>query len=285
MAHRRGSGGDGGDDQQGTIRRSSLLSRVGSIASMASARNGSPPPELARNRSGMGSSSRQGSSARMRTSRRHSYGDLGNSAVSNNGSNSGSGGGRIGALERARLEKEEKLAAMRAEIASLCREHMEDGYLHRIEVNRLKTERDYLEERVKAFERDLNDKDILHGYANLIREAASDETTGTSYVMRLQMQLAKAERKMGSMQAQLHQMKKSEEESIKSLQSEIAEVVRDKCRVELEFRDQLAALVEQKSKLETEYLSKIQSKSSQKTKGHDDTKKEDREGNDTHATR
>eukprot|EP00934_Nitzschia_sp_Nitz4_P001754 Nitzschia sp. Nitz4//scaffold51_size120721//87883//88704//NITZ4_003739-RA/size120721-processed-gene-0.131-mRNA-1//1//CDS//3329553898//1754//frame0 len=163
----------------------------------------------------------------------------------------------ISALEKTRLEKHQELTALQKELEEERLRQMKEAILHRIEVERLKRQTKAVEERLQALEKDMQDKDAIHEYANLIKGVAPKGGVDSQYVMKLQSQLAKAVKKMDATSHQMAQVEHSCEEVVASLKKEISEIVEDRCRTELELRKQLELLEEQKTEMQTEYDDRI----------------------------
>jgi chromosome segregation ATPase len=163
----------------------------------------------------------------------------------------------ISSLEKIRLEKHAELAALQKELEEERLRQMKESILHRIEVERLKRQTKAVEERLEALEKDMQDKDAIHEYANLIKGVAPKGGVDSQYVMKLQSQLAKAVKKMDATAHQMAQVEQSCEEVVGSLKKEISEIVEDRCRTELELRKQLELLEEQKAEMQAEYDDRI----------------------------
>mmetsp|Transcript_7416 Transcript_7416/g.18241 ORF Transcript_7416/g.18241 Transcript_7416/m.18241 type:complete len:281 (-) Transcript_7416:4917-5759(-) len=163
----------------------------------------------------------------------------------------------ISSLEKARLGKQQELAALQKELEEERLRQMKESILHRIEVERLKRQTKAVEERLEALEKDMQDKDAIHEYANLIKGVAPKGGVDSQYVMKLQSQLAKAVKKMDATAHQMAQVEQSCEDVVSSLKKEISEIVEDRCRTELELRKQLELLEEQKTEMQTEYDDRI----------------------------
>ena len=163
----------------------------------------------------------------------------------------------ISSLEKTRLEKHQELAALQKELEEERLRQMKEAILHRIETERLKRQTKAVEERLEALEKDMQDKDAIHEYANLIKGVAPKGGVDSQYVMKLQSQLAKAVKKMDATAHQMAQVEQSCEEVVTSLKKEISEIVEDRCRTELELRKQLELLEEQKAEMQAEYDHRI----------------------------
>jgi chromosome segregation ATPase len=163
----------------------------------------------------------------------------------------------ISSLEKVRLEKQRELATLQKELEEERLRQMKESILHRIEVERLKRQTKAVEERLEALEKDMQDKDAIHEYANLIKGVAPKGGVDSQYVMKLQSQLAKAVKKMDATAHQMAQVEQSCEEVVSSLKKEISEIVEDRCRTELELRKQLELLEEQKMEMQAEYDERI----------------------------
>ena len=165
---------------------------------------------------------------------------------------------QISSLEKTRLEKHQELAALQKELEEERLRQMKEAILHRIETERLKRQTKAIEDRLEALEKDMQDKDAIHEYANLIKGVAPKGGVDSQYVMKLQSQLAKAVKKMDATSHQMAQVEQSCEEVVSSLKKEISEIVEDRCRTELELRKQLELLEEQKAEMQAEYDERIQ---------------------------
>mmetsp|Transcript_7189 Transcript_7189/g.16397 ORF Transcript_7189/g.16397 Transcript_7189/m.16397 type:complete len:268 (-) Transcript_7189:252-1055(-) len=163
----------------------------------------------------------------------------------------------ISSMEKKRLEKEQELAALQKELEEERLKQMEEAILHRLEADRLQRQTEAMEERLQALERDMQDKDAIHEYANLIKGVAPKSGVDSQYVMKLQSQLAKAVKKMEATSHQMELVEQSCNEVVSSLKSEITEIVEDRCRTELELRKQLELLEEQKAEMQKDYDEQI----------------------------
>ena len=163
----------------------------------------------------------------------------------------------ISAMEKKRLEKEQELAALQKELEEERLKQMEEAILHRLEADRLQRQTQAMEDRLEALERDMQDKEAFHEYANLIKGVAPKSGVDSQYVMKLQSQLAKAVKKMEATSQQMELVEQSCNEVVTSLKAEIAEIVEDRCRTELELRKQLELLEEQKVDMQKEYDEQI----------------------------
>jgi len=169
----------------------------------------------------------------------------------------------ISSMEKKRLEKEQELAALQKELEEERLKQMEEAILHRLEADRLQRQTEAMEERLEALERDMQDKDAIHEYANLIKGVAPKSGVDSQYVMKLQSQLAKAVKKMESTSQQMELVEQSCNEVVASLKSEITEIVEDRCRTELELRKQLELLEDQKGEMQKDYDDQIQKNQSE----------------------
>ena len=78
----------------------------------------------------------------------------------------------LSALEKARKEKQQELAALEKELEDERLNQMKEALIHKIESERLKRQTQHAEERLKALEHDMQDKAAIHEYANLIKSVA-----------------------------------------------------------------------------------------------------------------
>mmetsp|Transcript_19182 Transcript_19182/g.31839 ORF Transcript_19182/g.31839 Transcript_19182/m.31839 type:complete len:296 (+) Transcript_19182:252-1139(+) len=163
----------------------------------------------------------------------------------------------ISGMEKKRQEKETELASLQKELEEERLKQMEEAILHRLEADRLQRQTEAMEERLEALERDMQDKDAIHEYANLIKGVAPKSGVDSQYVMKLQSQLAKAVKKMEATSQQMELVEQSCNEVVTSLKSEITEIVEDRCRTELELRKQLELLEEQKAEMQKDYDEQI----------------------------
>jgi chromosome segregation ATPase len=160
-------------------------------------------------------------------------------------------------MDKKRLETDNELAALQKELDEERLKQMEEAILHQLESERLKKQTEAMEERLDALERDMQDKEAIHEYANLIKAAAPKSGVDSQYVMKLQSQLAKAMKKMESTSHQMELVEQSCSEVVSFLSSEIKEIVEDRCRTELELRRQLELLEEQKADMQKSYEEQI----------------------------
>ena len=163
----------------------------------------------------------------------------------------------VSGMEKKRQEKEAELAALQKELEHERLKQMEEAILHRLEADRLQRQTQAMEERLEALERDMQDKDAIHEYANLIKGVAPKGGVDSQYVMKLQSQLAKAVKKMEATSQQMELVEQSCNEVVASLKTEITEIVEDRCRTELELRKQLELLEEQKAEMQKDYDEQI----------------------------
>lgn len=165
--------------------------------------------------------------------------------------------GAISALEKVRLEKQQQLSALEAELEKERLTQMKEALLHKIESERIKRQTTSAEERLKCLENDMQDKAAIHEYANLIKGVAPKAGVDSQYVMKLQSQLQKAVAKMETTTEQMNALEENSREVVDSLTTEIAELVEDRCRTELELRKQLEVLEGQKKDMQAEYEDRI----------------------------
>ena len=163
----------------------------------------------------------------------------------------------VSSMEKKRQEKEAELAALQKELEHERLKQMEEAILHRLEADRLQRQTQAMEERLAALERDMQDKDAIYEYANLIKGVAPKNGVDSQYVMKLQSQLAKAVKKMEATSQQMEMVEQSCNEVVASLKLEIKEIVEDRCRTELELRKQLELLEEQKAEMQKDYDEQI----------------------------
>ena len=161
----------------------------------------------------------------------------------------------ISGLEKLRLEKQQELESLQKELEAERLLQMKESILHRIEVERLKRQTKAVEERLTVLEKDMQNKEAIREYAELIKSVAPKKggSVDSQYVMKLQSQLAKAVKRMDATSHQMTQVEHSCEEVVNSLKKEIGEIVEDRCRTELELRKQLELLEEQKLEIQSEY--------------------------------
>jgi chromosome segregation ATPase len=165
--------------------------------------------------------------------------------------------GTISALEKARAEKQQQLAALEAELEKERLVQMKEALMHKIESERIKRQTANAEERLKCLETDMQDKAAIHEYANLIKGVAPKAGVDAQYVTKLQSQLQKAVAKMETTTEQMNALEANSNEVVDALTAEIAELVEDRCRTELELRKQLEVLETQKRDIQTEYEERI----------------------------
>lgn len=160
-------------------------------------------------------------------------------------------------MDKKRLETDNELAALQKELDEERLKQMEEAILHQLESERLKKQTEAMEGRLEALERDMQDKEAIHEYANLIKAAAPKSGVDSQYVMKLQSQLAKAMKRMETTSHQMELVEQSCSEVVSSLSSEIKEIVEDRCRTELELRRQLELLEEKKADMQKSYEEQI----------------------------
>jgi len=164
----------------------------------------------------------------------------------------------ISGLEKLRLEKKQELESIQKELDAERLLQMKESILHRIEVERLKRQTKAVEERLTVLEKDMQNKDAIREYAELIKSVApKGGNVDSQYVMKLQSQLAKAVKRMDATTHQMTQLEHSCEEVVNSLKKEVGEIVEDRCRTELELMKQLELLEEQKKEIQSDYDDRI----------------------------
>lgn len=165
---------------------------------------------------------------------------------------------KISGLEKLRQEKHQELENLQKELDAERLLQMKESILHRIEVERLKRQTKAVEERLTVLEKDMQNKDAIREYAELIKSVApKGGNVDSQYVMKLQSQLAKAVKRMDATSHQMTQLEHSCEEVVNSLKKEIGDIVEDRCRTELELRKQLELLDEQRKEIQSEYDDRI----------------------------
>lgn len=164
----------------------------------------------------------------------------------------------ISGLEKLRQQKQQELESLQKELDKERLLQMKESILHRIEVERLKRQTKAVEERLTVLEKDMQNKDAIREYAELIKSVApKGGNVDSQYVMKLQSQLAKAVKRMDATSHQMTQIEHSCEEVVNSLKKEISDIVEDRCRTELELRKQLELLEEQQKEIQSEYDDRI----------------------------
>ena len=163
----------------------------------------------------------------------------------------------ISALEKARQEKKEELAALQAELEQERLHQMKEALTHKIESERIKRQTAHTEERLRCLEADMGDKAAIHEYANLIKGVAPKDGVDSQYVIKLQSQLQKAVQKMERTNEQMKELEESSRQTVDSLSNEIAELVEERCQTELDLRKQMDLLQEQKKDMQTKYETRI----------------------------
>jgi hypothetical protein len=143
--------------------------------------------------------------------------------------------GAISALEKARAEKQQQLAALEAELEKERLVQMKEALMHKIDSERIKRQTNNAEERLKCLETDMQDKAAIHEYANLIKGVAPKAGVDAQYVTKLQSQLQKAVAKMEATTEQMNALEANSYEVVDALTVEIAELVEDRCRTELNW--------------------------------------------------
>jgi DNA repair exonuclease SbcCD ATPase subunit len=83
----------------------------------------------------------------------------------------------ITVLEKSRQEKQQELAALQKELYEERLLQMKDSILHQIETERLQRQTKAVKELLAALEKDMQDKDAIHEYANLIKGVAPSKFT------------------------------------------------------------------------------------------------------------
>jgi len=160
-------------------------------------------------------------------------------------------------LQKKRSEKEKELDGLKKELEAEKLKQMQNEILHQLEKDRLERQTRAMEERLEALERDMQDKEAIQEYANLIKSVAPENGVDSQYVMKLQAQLAKAVKKMDATTHQMALVEESCNEVLESLKAEITEVVEERCRNEFELRKQLELLKEQKEDMQANYETQI----------------------------
>jgi len=149
------------------------------------------------------------------------------------------------------------LDGLKKELEAEKLKQMQNEILHQLEKDRLERQTRAMEERLEALERDMQDKEAIQEYANLIKSVAPENGVDSQYVMKLQAQLAKAVKKMDATTHQMALVEESCNEVLESLKTEITEVVEERCRNEFELRKQLELLKEQKEDMQSNYETQI----------------------------
>jgi chromosome segregation ATPase len=163
----------------------------------------------------------------------------------------------LSALEKARKEKQQELAALEKELEEERLNQMKEALIHKIESERLKRQTQHAEERLKALEHDMQDKAAIHEYANLIKSVAPQSGADSQYVVKLQNQLQKAVKKMETTMEHMTELEEAGKEQVTALSAEIEKLVEDRCRTELELRKQMEVLMEQKRDMQNDYEQRI----------------------------
>lgn len=163
----------------------------------------------------------------------------------------------VSALEKARQEKQVQLAQLEGELEKERLLQMKEALIHKIDTERIKIQTLNAEERLKSLEADMQDKAAIHEYANLIKGVAPKAGVDSQYVMKLQLQLQKAVKKMEATTEQMKEIEDSTREVIDALSKEIADLIEERCKTELELRKQMDVLEVQKHDMQLEYEERI----------------------------
>mmetsp|Transcript_2039 Transcript_2039/g.5877 ORF Transcript_2039/g.5877 Transcript_2039/m.5877 type:complete len:345 (-) Transcript_2039:927-1961(-) len=148
---------------------------------------------------------------------------------------------RIARLEHDLREARGSLVSSRRGLDEVRLRQLEHNQMQSIAEVRHKRQSRAARQRIKVFKRDMDDMDSLHGYAELIQEAAPP-TTDSSYVLKLQKQIKKASDRMDQQKEEMEVIRKGNEDVMESLMVEVCEAVEDRCRVEVDMANQIKKL-------------------------------------------
>ena len=140
----------------------------------------------------------------------------------------------IETLERTRDDQDQTLTAILTEMVDHRADTEEMKTRHKLEVDELKRENEFLKKSLELMRRDMDDKTALHEYAKIIQEQTPD-VTDTAYVMRLKAQLIKSVQQIGVLSDQLSLAKQENEAAVKDLHNKIVEAQNACTKTEMEF--------------------------------------------------
>ena len=148
---------------------------------------------------------------------------------------------KIAQLEHELREAKGSLVSSRRGLDEVQLHRLEHAQMQSISEARHKRQSRAAHQRIKVYKRDMDDMESLHGYAELIQEAAP-QTTDSTYVLKLQKQIKKANDRMDQQKEEMEVIRRSNEDVMESLMAEVCEVVEDRCRVEVDMANQIKHL-------------------------------------------
>ena len=140
----------------------------------------------------------------------------------------------VAALQRQVVDLNSDLDLMRAN------RHQEQR-VYKLELHKLECEKSALEKRIQVLLRDMDDKNAMGEYAMLIKKAAPN-TVDSTYVLKLQSQLAKAMHQMGTIQNQLTLTQQACDGIVKELRDEMRKITERNSKTEIDYLNQIMKL-------------------------------------------
>ena len=140
----------------------------------------------------------------------------------------------VAALQRQIVDLNSDLDLMRVN------RHQEQR-VYKLELHKLECEKSALEKRIQVLLRDMDDKNAMGEYAMLIKKAAPN-TVDSTYVLKLQSQLAKAMHQMGTIQNQLTLTQQACDGIVKELRDEMRKITERNSKTEIDYLNQIMKL-------------------------------------------
>mmetsp|Transcript_16210 Transcript_16210/g.46579 ORF Transcript_16210/g.46579 Transcript_16210/m.46579 type:complete len:495 (+) Transcript_16210:272-1756(+) len=138
------------------------------------------------------------------------------------------------ALQRQVTDQQSDLDLMRAN-------RQQEQRVYKLELHKLECEKSALEKRIQVLLRDMDDKNAMGEYAMLIKKAAPN-TVDSTYVLKLQSQLAKAMHQMGTIQNQLTLTQQACDGIVKELRDEMRKITERNSTTEIDYLNQIMKL-------------------------------------------
>lgn len=140
----------------------------------------------------------------------------------------------VAALQRQVADLNSNLDLMRAN-------RQQEQRVYKLELQKLECEKSALEKRIQVLLRDMDDKDAMGEYAMLINKATPN-TVDSTYVLKLQSQLAKAMHQMGTIQNQLTLTQQACDGIVNELRDEMRKITERNSKTEIDYLNQIMQL-------------------------------------------
>mmetsp|Transcript_17136 Transcript_17136/g.37161 ORF Transcript_17136/g.37161 Transcript_17136/m.37161 type:complete len:446 (+) Transcript_17136:318-1655(+) len=130
---------------------------------------------------------------------------------------------------------------LRSDLDLMRANRQQEQRVYKLELHKLECEKSAMEKRIQVMLRDMEDKNAMGEYAMLIKKAAPG-TIDSTYVLKLQSQLAKAMHQMGVIQNQLTLTQQACDGIVEELRNEMRKITERNSKSELDYLNQIMKL-------------------------------------------